>query len=198
MDTGTTGVDGREWSQQEVSGRGLGVSPAAHPSFPVCSFPAPFPCFRCSSFSPSHTEAGARTQTAGLWATRLNTTTERMLDITWSNPSLFREGAEAQRGEGPSPRSHSTPGAGPGIKPRSLSSCPVLLSPCSSWPLSPAPSPCLHHVSWGRGLEGMDVGGSSYPWRPLPAPSCSSSHCHLLANGTRQLRPDPQFRREAA
>lgn len=108
------------------------------------------------------------------------------------------KGLRAQRGEDPSPRSHSTSGAGPGIKPRSLFSCPVLLSLCSSWPLSPAPSPCLHHVSWGRGLKGMDVGGSSYPQRPLPAPSCSSSHCHLLANGTRQLQPDPQFRRGAA
>lgn len=103
-----------------------------------------------------------------------------------------------REGEGPSSRSHSTSGAGPGIKPRSLFSCPVLLSPCSSWPLSPAPSPCLHHVSWGRGLKRMDVGGSSYPQRPLPAPSCSSSHCYLLASGTRQLQPDPQFRREAA
>lgn len=65
------------------------------------------------------------------------------------------KGLRAQRGEDPSPRSHSTSGAGPGIKPRSLFSCPVLLSLCSSWPLSPAPSPCLHHVSWGRGLKGM-------------------------------------------
>lgn len=82
---------------------------------------------------------------------------ERLLEIIWSNPSLYRGGVEAQRVEGPFLRSHSTSGAGYGIKPKSLYSpvwCPsVLALSCSLFPAAEPFSLPPSCFLGGRGLR---------------------------------------------
>lgn len=82
---------------------------------------------------------------------------ERLLEIIWSNPSLYRGGVEAQRVECPFLRSHSTSGAGYGIKPKSLYSpvwCPSVLTPsCSLFPAAEPFSLTPSCFLGGRGLR---------------------------------------------
>lgn len=107
-----------------------------------------------------------------LWVTPLSTTVERLLEMTWSNPSLYGGGSEAQRGEGPSPRSHSTSGAGPGIKPslHSPVQCSSVLAP--SYPLFPVAEPFSLPLTCFLGDRASGNGCLWVQW-PLVAPAGS-------------------------
>lgn len=111
--------------------------PSCSPLFLLLWLPQTLPTFQLSFFLSHIHRNRYMTTTCRTVGDRLNTTVERLLEINWSKPSFSRGGTEAQRGQGPFPRSHSMSGAGPGIEPMSLHCCPVLLMPCSLLPSFP-------------------------------------------------------------
>lgn len=134
---------------------------------PVVSLHTPPPPFSATFLSVSHTQKQEHEhKRAGLQATLLSTAIEAQLEITWSNPSFYRGGTEAQRGAGPFPRSHSKSGAGPETELHYLSCALHALPPLALFSLQLNPSPCP--IPRGRrGLKGMDIRGSGYPWGSL-------------------------------